>query len=177
LNLGIKENPKCIVNAHLIKEKIEELQTLLKEIKDVFAWTYKDFKSIPPKLAQHIIELDISIPPTHQARYRLNLNYAATIKQDIDKLLGIGFIQPLEEATWLSPIVVLLKKNGKLKICVDFRKLNKATKRNPYPFPFFDDVLNIVIGYETYSFLDGYSRYHQISIALENRYKIALVTY
>ncbi len=76
----------------------------------MFAWTYKDLKGIPPKLAPHIIELDTSTPPTHQARYRLNLNYATTIKQDINKLLAIGFIQPLKEATWLSPIVVLPKK-------------------------------------------------------------------
>ncbi len=52
----------------------------------------------------------------------------------------------IEEATWLSPIVVVLKKNGKLRICVDFRKLNKATKKNPYPLPFFDEILNIVAG-------------------------------
>jgi predicted transcriptional regulator len=130
LNLGIEANPHCIkVNAHLIKEQIKELQTLLKEFKDVFAWTYKDLKGIPPKLVQRIIELDTSIPPTHQARYRLNPNYATTIKQNIDKLLAIGIIQPLEEATWLSPIMVLLKKNGKLRICIDFRKLNKATKK------------------------------------------------
>jgi len=81
LNLGIKANPKCIkVNAHLIKEIFEELQTLLKEFKDVFAWTYKGLKGILPKLAQDIIEFDISIPPTHQARYRLNPNYTTTIK-------------------------------------------------------------------------------------------------
>jgi len=130
LNLGIEANPQCIkVNAHLIKEKTKEFKTLLKEFKDVFAWTYKDVKGMFPKLVQHIIELNTSIPPTHQARYRLNPNYATTIKQDIDKLLAIGFIQPLEEATWLSPIMVLPKKNGKLKICIDFRKLNKATKK------------------------------------------------
>ncbi len=70
-----------------------ELEQLLKEFKDVFAWTYKDLKRVPPELAQHIIELDITIPPTHQARYRLNLNYATTIKQDIDKLLATRFIQ------------------------------------------------------------------------------------
>jgi hypothetical protein len=53
--------------------------------------------------------------------------------------------------------VVVLKKNGKLIICVDFKKLNKATKKTPYPLPFFDEVLNTIAGYETYSFLDGYS--------------------
>jgi len=80
-------------------------------------------------LAQHIIKLDTSIPPTHQARYKLNPNYVEVVKHDIDKLLTIGFIQPEEEITWLSPIVVVPKKNGKLKICVDFRKLNKITKK------------------------------------------------
>jgi hypothetical protein len=52
-------------------------------------WTYKDLKGILPKLVQHIIELDTSIPPTHQPRYKLNPNYATVIKQNIDKLLAI----------------------------------------------------------------------------------------
>jgi putative transposase len=97
------------------------------------------------------------------------------VKRDIDKLLAVAFIQPIEEATWLSPIMVVFKKNDKLKICVDFRKLNKATKKNPYPLPFFNEVLNIVTRYEPYSFLDGYIRYHQIFIAHEDRYKITFV--
>jgi hypothetical protein len=128
----------------------------LKEFKDGFAWTYKDLKRIPPKLAQHRIELD-TIPSAHQVRYRLNPNYATSIKQDIDKLLAAGFIQYVGETTWLSPIVVVPKKNDKLKICIDFRKLNVATNKDPYPLHFTDEVLNIVVGYETYSFLDGYS--------------------
>jgi hypothetical protein len=103
----------------------------------VFASIYKDLKGIPPELAQHIIELDTSIPPAHQARYKLNPNYVTIVKHDIDKLLAIGFIQLVEEATWLSHIVVVLKKNGELKIYVDF-KLNKATKKDPYPSPFFN---------------------------------------
>jgi hypothetical protein len=89
----------------------------------------KDLKGIPSELVQHIIELDTSIPPTHQVRYKLNPKFVAIVKQDIDKLLAVGFIQPIEEATWLSPIVIMLKKNSKLIICVDFRKLNKATKK------------------------------------------------
>ncbi len=89
LNLGTKANPLYIkVNAQLTKEKTEELQMLLKEFKDVFAWIYKDMKGIPLELAQHIIELDTSIPPTHQTTYKLNLNYATIIKHEIDKLLA-----------------------------------------------------------------------------------------
>jgi len=64
-------------------------------------------------------------------------------------------------------IVVVPKKNGKLKICVDFKKLNKATKKDHYPLPFFNEVLNIIARYEVYSFLDGYSRYVTHSQLLE----------
>jgi hypothetical protein len=115
LNLGIKANPQYIkVNSQLTKEKIEELHMLLNEFKDVFAYTYKDLKDIPPKLAQHRIELDTSIPLMHQASYRLNPNYDVAVKQNIDKLLVARFIQLIKETTWLSPIMVMLKKNGKL---------------------------------------------------------------
>ncbi len=115
-----------------------------------------------------------TIPLAHQARYKLNPNYATLIIQDIDKLLVVGFSQ-FVEATWLSPIIIIPKKNGKLKICIDFKKLNATTKKDPYSLPFIDEVLNTVVGYEAYYFLDGYSRYHQISIALEDRYKTAFV--
>jgi len=76
-------------------------RTTIEGIQRFFASTYKDLKGIPAKLAQHIIELNIIIPLAHQAMYKLNPNYATMVKQDIDKLLGIGFIQSIEEAMWL----------------------------------------------------------------------------
>jgi hypothetical protein len=91
-------------------------------------------------------------------------------------LLVVGFIQLIKEATWLSPIVIIPKKNGKLRIYIDFRKLNVAIKKDPYPLPFIDEMLNTVIRYEAYSFLDGYLKYHQIFIALKDIYKTVFVT-
>ncbi len=120
--------------------------------------------------------MDITIPPTHQARYRLNPNYATIVKQDINKLLAYGFIKSIDEATWLSPIVVVPKKNGKLIICINFRNLNATTKKDPYPLLFIVEVLNTIARYETYSFLDGYSRYHQIFIVPKDKYKTTFVT-
>jgi len=111
------------INAQLEKNKVLEMEQLLKEFKTIFAWTYKDLKGIPPKLAQQKIELNTIISLAHQAKYKLNPNYVIAVKQDINKLLVIRFIQYVEEATWLSPIVVIAKKNGKLKICIDFKKL------------------------------------------------------
>jgi len=77
----------------------------------------------------------------------------------------------------LLPIIVIPKKNGKLKIYIDFKKLYTTTKKDQYPLPFTNEVVNTVIGYEAYSFLDGNLGYHQIFIALEDRYKIAFVTH
>ncbi len=79
------------------------------------------------------------------------------------------------EASWLSPIIVILKKNKKFEIYVDFWQLNDATKKDPYPLFFTKEVLDEMVGHEVYSFLDGFFEYHQIMIAPKDRYKIAFI--
>jgi hypothetical protein len=74
--------------------------------------------------------------PVRQQQYRLNPNYAMKVKEEIDKLLQVGFIKRVKRATWLSSIVVVPKKNDKLRVCVDYRKLNAATITNAFPLPF-----------------------------------------
>jgi hypothetical protein len=66
----------------------------------------------------------------------------------LDKLLSACFIGPMEEAKWLLPIVVVLKKNDKLRIYVDFGWFNFATKKNPYPLPFIEKVLDKLVGHK-----------------------------
>ncbi len=86
LDLRTNVEPHLVkINAQLETCKVLELEQLLKEFKDVFSWTYKDLKRIPPEPAQHKVELD-TIIPLHITIYILNPNYATTIKQDIDKL-------------------------------------------------------------------------------------------
>jgi hypothetical protein len=79
-------------------------------------------------------------------------------------------------ASSLCPIVIMSKKNGKLQMCVDFRKLNAATNKDPYPIPFINKVLDAIIGHALYTFLHGFCGYNQLSIAKQNKYKIAFVT-
>jgi hypothetical protein len=80
INLGIKDNVQHVkVNSRLESFIIDQLIELLKDFKDVFNWTYKDLKSIPPEIAQHIIELEITVSLAHQTRYRLNPNYVAIV--------------------------------------------------------------------------------------------------
>ena len=100
----------------------------MQEFKDIFAWKYIDMKGVDPQFCMHRINLKKDVVPIISQRYRMNPNYAKAVKEELDKLLKVGFIYPLKQVTWLSPIVIAPKKNGKLRICVDYRKLNATTE-------------------------------------------------
>ena len=97
------------VSAELEKQFKEQLVQLLREYRDVFAWTYTDMEGIDPKFYKHKINLKEGAVPVKQQRYRMNPNYAKQVKEEIDRLLRVGFIYPVEKATWISPIVIVPK--------------------------------------------------------------------
>ena len=90
----------------------------------------------------------------------MNPNYATKVKEEIDKLLRVSFIRPVKQAIWLSPIMVVPKKNRKIRVCVDYRKLNAAMVTDGFPPPFMDGVLDAVAGHEVYKFLAGFRVYN-----------------
>ena len=90
----------------------------------------------------------------------MNPNYVAKVKDEIDKLLQVSFIRPVKQATWLSPTVVVPKKNGKICVCVDYRKLNVVTITYAFLLPFTNNVLDAVAGHKMYNVLDGFSGYN-----------------
>jgi hypothetical protein len=106
----------------------------------------------------------------------MNLNYALKVREDLDKLLNVGFIYLIETTQWLSPLVIVPKKNGKLRICVDYYKLNAQTKKDPFPLPFMDSTLNYVVGHEMYYFMDGYSNYNQVKMVKEDKDKRTFIS-
>jgi len=89
----------------------------------------------------------------------------------LQKLLDINFIYPISNRKWVSPLVVVPKKNEKWRICVDYRELNKATQKHHFPLPFINQVLDTLAGKKLFSFLDGFSGYNQIQIAPEDQDK------
>jgi hypothetical protein len=111
-----------------------------------------------------------------QRRYRLNPKYKEKVNIELDIMLEAGIIELVEELEWISPMVGQDKKIGEIKICVDPRKLNDACLHDPFPTPFTDEVLDNVGGQEVYSFTDGFSGYHQICIAKEDRHKTTFAT-
>ena len=98
------------------------------------------------------------------------------VKEEIDKLLKVGFIRPVKKATWLSPIVVVPKKNGKIRVCVNYWKLNVAIVTDAFPLLFKDGVLDVVASHEMYSFLDSFSKYNKVRMEPNYQEKIAFVT-
>jgi hypothetical protein len=167
---------KVLIAKELDAEFKEQLTNVLRTYKDMFAWSYEYMKGLNPKFYHHKINLAKDAIPMQQWRYRLNLNYAAKVKEEIDILLRVGFVRSVKWATWLSPIVVVLKKTGKLRVCVAYRKLNATTITNAFPLPFTDMVLDTVAGHEMYKFLDGFSRYTQIRVAEEDQEETVFVT-
>jgi hypothetical protein len=91
------------------------------------------------------------------------------VKEELQKLLDVNFIYPIFDNKWVSPLVIVPKKNGKWCVCIDYRELNKATLKDYFPFPFIDQVLDTLEGKKYFSFLDGFSGYNQIQISLEDQ--------
>ena len=92
-------------------------------------------------------------------------------------MLKAGLIFPVEEAEWVSPIVIQSKKEKlEIRVCVDYRSLNNACIHDPFPTPFSDEVLDNIVGNEAYSFTDGFSRYHQVRIVEEDKRKTTFTT-
>ncbi len=86
------------------------------EYRQVFAWSYKELKGIPKEVCEHKIELMVNLQPIKQKQYKMNPNYALRVRENFDKLLDAGFIYPIKTTRWLSPLVIVPKKNGKLHI-------------------------------------------------------------
>ena len=93
----------------------------------------------------------------------MNPNYAQQVKAEINKMLDAIIIYQIERTIWVSLIVVVPKKNGKIRICVDYRQVIDASIKDNYPVPYIEHLLERVAGVETYSFIDGFSGYNQIS--------------
>ena len=171
------EEPKMIkVGVQLSDKEVVAYKALVMEYRDVFAWSYQELKGIPTEIAQHRIPILPGSKPVRQKERRMNPRLQMIVKAELEKLLQAGFIRPVEITDWVSPMVLVKKKNGQLRVCIDYRKLNKCTEKDHFPLPFVNTILEEVAGYELYTFMDGYSGYNQISIHPDDYHKTAFTT-
>jgi hypothetical protein len=128
-------------------------------------------KGIHPDTCIHHIYIQKDATHVRQPQRRMNPSLREIVKVELQKLLNVGFIYPISDSQWVSPLVIIPKNNGKWWVCIDYRELNKATLKDHFPLPFIDQVLDTLAGKKYFSFLDGFNGYNQIYIAPEDQDK------
>ncbi|GKV43692.1 hypothetical protein SLEP1_g50953 [Rubroshorea leprosula] len=166
INLGSESEPKVtFVSGSLEPQTRDQIVRLLHEFKDCFAWDYSEMPGLDRKLVEHKLPIAEGFRPYKQPPRRMFAEVTLKVKKEIERLVKAGFIRTCRYADWLSNVVPVLKKNGKLRVCVDFRNLNLATPKDEYPMPIADLLVDGVACHKILSFMDGHSGYNQIFIA------------
>ncbi|GJY35230.1 reverse transcriptase domain-containing protein [Tanacetum coccineum] len=178
-----------IISSQLTIEKKNKLISVLKKHKQDFTWKTTDIHGICPSFCKHKIQLLDDKKPVVQKQRRLNPNMQEVVKKEIVKLLDTGIIYPIADSPWVSPIHCVPKKGGITvvtnendelvptrivtgwRVCIDYRKLNEATKKYHFPLPFMDQMLERLAGNKYLCFLDGFFGYFQIPIDPDDQEK------
>jgi hypothetical protein len=159
------------INSSLELEQKTQVIEMLQRQFDAFAWDYADMKGIHPDTCTHHIYTNDQIILVRQPQRRMNPALKDIVKEELQKLLQANLIYPISDSQWVSPLVIVPKKNGKWRICIYFRELNKATHTDYFPLPFIDLVLDTLSRKKYFLFLDGFSGYNQIQIAPKDQEK------
>jgi hypothetical protein len=187
----LEENEKLpvIIAKHLQPEQEDKLLHILKQRKKAIGWTLADIPGISPSTCMHRILLEEGAKPVRQPQRRLNPLILDVVKKEVSKLLQVGIIYPISDSQWVSPVQVVPKKSrmtvvvndkaelvptrvqNSWRVCIDYRRLNQATKKDHFPLPFIDQMLERLAGKSHYCFLGGFSGYFQICIAPEDQDK------
>nr|XP_027076937.1 uncharacterized protein LOC113700672 [Coffea arabica] len=157
--LGDNETLPVIISSALSKTQEEKLIRILREHKEAIGWTIADIKGISPAICMHRIRLDEDAKPVRQAQRRLNPLMMEVVKKEILKLLDVGIIFTISDSSWVSPVQVVPKKAGVTveanqtgelvpvrkptgwRQCIDYRRLNAVTKKDHFPLPFIDQMV------------------------------------
>nr|GEV06241.1 reverse transcriptase domain-containing protein [Tanacetum cinerariifolium] len=171
-----------IITKDLSDEVKISLIIVLKSHKQAIAWKLSDIKGITLEFCTHKILMEDDFEPMVQHQRRVNPKIHDVIKKEVLKLLDARFIYPISDSPWVSPVHCVPKKGGltvveneenqlirtllvtRWRVCIDYRKLNEATRKDHFPIPFIDQMLEILAGNEYYCFLDGFLGYFQIPI-------------
>ena len=178
-----------IISTALTESEEKKLLKILRKYKEAIAWSIEDLKGISPSICMHKILLNDNAKTSIEHQRRLNPVMKEVVRKEVLKWLNVGFIYAISNSSWVSPVHVVPKKGGftvirnernKLiptrtvtgwRVCIDYRKLYTATRKDHFPLPFIDQMLDRLAGHPYFYFHDGYSGYNQISTALEDQEK------
>ncbi|KAD4585817.1 hypothetical protein E3N88_23418 [Mikania micrantha] len=185
--LGEDSTLPVVISSRLSEEEKSKLLCVLKVYKSAIAWRLSNIQGISPAYCTHRILIEDEYKPVVQPQRRLNPNMQEVVKKEVLKLMDAGLIYPISDSSWVSPTQVVPKKGGMTvitneknelipsrtvtgwRVCIDYRKLNDATRKDHFPLPFIDQMLERLAGQRFYCFLDSFSGYFQIRIASEDQ--------
>ncbi|UYV79051.1 K02A2.6-like [Cordylochernes scorpioides] len=168
--VGMENISSCISPELPPSHKIELLELL-----ERFSELFNPITKSPSELiTKHKITTG-DARPLKRRPYRVSPSERKIIQEEVDRMMEIGVVQP-SESPWASPVVLVRKIDGSVRFCVDYRGLNKVTKKDVYPLPRVDDALDCLKGAKIYSTLDLKSGYWQISVDEADREKTAFIT-
>jgi hypothetical protein len=177
LNISIK--PGVIENVHIgascSDDEVVTYKAIFQEFRDVFTWSYEEMSGIDPDIVVPEIK---TYPDSKPVRQRLRLVHphkSVAIKLEFEKILKAGFIYPMALTNWVSNLVSVNKKQGTIRVSVDYRDINKACPKDNYPTPFVDQIVNNCVGSAIFSLMDGFSSYNQINILPADQHKTAFI--
>jgi hypothetical protein len=173
--IDISVKPGIVENVHIgascSPDEIVTYTSLFKEFRDIFSWSYEEMSGIDPSISVHEIKTYPGAKPVRECLRPVHPRKAAAIKLEVEKLLKASFIYPVALTEWVSNPVPIDKKGGSIRICVDYRDINKACPKDNFPTPFVDQIVDDCASSEIFSLMDGFSGYNQINIAPEDQHK------
>ena len=177
IDFGVSDQPREIrIGSSLSLGEISGLIDLFRSYLDVFALSYEDMLGLDPTIVQHHLPILPHARPVKQKLRRLDPRWSLQVKEEIQKQLLVGFLLVVEYPEWLANVVHVPKKDGKVRVCVGFRDLNKANPEDDFPLPHIDMLVDITAGRPMLSFKDGFSGYNQILMAPEDMEKTSFIT-
>ena len=131
---------------------------------DVFTWSAYEALGVDPSFICHHLNVNPSITPRKQPPWCSSKEHFNVVKDEVTRLKQAGAIKEVFYPEWLANTVVVKKKSRKWRVCVDFRDLNKACLKDPFPIPRINQLVNATAGHPRMSFLDAFQGYHQIPL-------------
>jgi hypothetical protein len=153
-----------VISEDLTSQDEEKLISCLSRNKDIFAWSALDLVGVSRTVIEHSLGIDPSVCPKKQRLRKMSDEKTKAAKAEVHRLLEANFIEPIAYPTWLANVVMVQKKSGKWRMCIDFTSLNKACPKDNFPLPRIDKIVDSAVGCEVMSLLDCFSGYHQIYI-------------
>ena len=154
----------------------EELIEFLKQNINVFAWNTYEALGVDPEFICHHLNVNPLIAPKKQPPRRPSKEHVEAVQEEVTRLKQVRAIKEVFYPEWFANTVVVKKKSGKWRVCIDFTDLNKACPKDPFPMSKIDQLVDATVGHPQMSFLDVFQGYHQIPLALDDQRKTAFVT-